>query len=259
VVGGFLAPQQAVDGVSVVGVSLVFSDVVASRLLARGKRHVLCPYLDMLNHASSRSGSRLEYDYFGDAFGASLDPAAGPVPPGAELLISYGDRSNDQLLQYYGFVEAGNPHDSFLVDQQSFLLALGEADPYPKERLRRLSQARVPLTDNTAAVSLTAEGGGPRAMQLARLLFLAEADLADDGASPSSPAGEERARRAVGAAAALVWKQRRDSRLEAAGAGFAKGSPTDAPSRHRGLARAFAAEKERVLERCVAACGGRCE
>ena len=100
---------------------------------------------------------------------------------------------------------------------------------------------------------------GPRAMQLARLLFLAEADLADDGASPSSPAGEERARRAVGAAAALVWKQRRDSRLEAAGAGFAKGSPTDAPSRHRGLARAFAAEKERVLERCVAACGGRCE
>jgi len=32
-------------------VSLVFSDVVASRLLARGKRHVLCPYLDMLNHA----------------------------------------------------------------------------------------------------------------------------------------------------------------------------------------------------------------
>ena len=286
--------------------SLVFSDVVASRLLARGKRHVLCPYLDMLNHASSRSGSRLEcdcpwgapaklatapeppaepssrYDYFGDAFGASLDPAAGPVPPGAELLISYGDRSNDQLLQYYGFVEAGNPHDSFLIDQQSFLLALGEADPYPKERLRRLSQARVPLTDNTAAVSLTAEGGGtrrsrrgglltcgfmlhayraigPRAMQLARLLFLAEADLADDGASPSSPAGEERARRAVGAAAALVWKQRRDSRLEAAGAGFAKGSPTDAPSRHRGLARAFAAEKERVLERCVAACGGRCE
>jgi len=27
VVGGFLAPQQAVDGVSVVGVSPVFSDV----------------------------------------------------------------------------------------------------------------------------------------------------------------------------------------------------------------------------------------
>lgn len=38
---GFLEPQQAVDGVSVVAVSLVFSDVVASRF-ARGKRHVLC-------------------------------------------------------------------------------------------------------------------------------------------------------------------------------------------------------------------------
>ena len=92
-------------------------------------------------------------------------------------------------------------------------------------------------------------------MQLARLLFLAEADLADDGASPSSPAGEERARRAVGAAAALVWKQRRDSRLEAAGAGFAKGSPTDAPSRHRGLARA--PPRHRRVERDALRDGGR--
>lgn len=234
--------------------SLVFSDVVASRLLARGKRHVLCPYLDMLNHASSRSGSRLEcdcpwgapaklatapeppaepssrYDYFGDAFGASLDPAAGPVPPGAELLISYGDRSNDQLLQYYGFVEAGNPHDSFLVDQQSFLLALGEADPYPKERLRRLSQARVPLTDNTAAVSLTAEGGGTRRSRRGGLLtcgFMLHAYRARSardaaGAAPLPRGGGPRRRRRLPlfsrgrGARPPRRRRRRGSRLEAA-------------------------------------------
>jgi hypothetical protein len=41
ILSGVLQPQQAVDGASVVAVSVVFSDVVASRF-ARGKRHVLC-------------------------------------------------------------------------------------------------------------------------------------------------------------------------------------------------------------------------
>ena len=34
---------------------------------------------------------------------------------GTQVFISYGQQSNDSLLQYYGFVEAGNPHDTYVV------------------------------------------------------------------------------------------------------------------------------------------------
>jgi hypothetical protein len=32
-----------------------------------------------------------------------------------EVYISYGPRSNDQLLQYFGFVEVDNPHDVYVM------------------------------------------------------------------------------------------------------------------------------------------------
>ena len=32
----------------------------------------------------------------------------------AQAFISYGDKSNDELLQLFGFVEESNPHDVFL-------------------------------------------------------------------------------------------------------------------------------------------------
>lgn len=31
------------------------------------------------------------------------------------MFISYGPQGNDSLLQFYGFVEAGNPHDTYRV------------------------------------------------------------------------------------------------------------------------------------------------
>ena len=35
------------------------------------------------------------------------------------MFISYGRQGNDSLLQYYGFVEPGNPHDSYTVPDLS--------------------------------------------------------------------------------------------------------------------------------------------
>jgi len=40
---------------------------------------------------------------------------ADALPAGQQVYISYGDRSNDQLLQYYGFVEVDNPHDVYIM------------------------------------------------------------------------------------------------------------------------------------------------
>jgi hypothetical protein len=47
-------------------------------------------------------------------------PAPRSEPPrpraqGEQVFISYGPQGNDSLLQFYGFVEAGNPHDAFRV------------------------------------------------------------------------------------------------------------------------------------------------
>ena len=38
---------------------------------------------------------------------------------GEQVFISYGRQSNDSLLQYYGFVEPGNPHDTYVIPDLS--------------------------------------------------------------------------------------------------------------------------------------------
>ena len=40
--------------------------------------------------------------------------ASEPVRQGAQVLLSYGDKGNDELLQLFGFVKECNPHDTFL-------------------------------------------------------------------------------------------------------------------------------------------------
>jgi hypothetical protein len=46
-------------------------------------------------------------------------------PQGEQVFISYGPQGNDSLLQFYGFVEPGNPHDTYVVPglSQAALLA----------------------------------------------------------------------------------------------------------------------------------------
>lgn len=40
---------------------------------------------------------------------------AGTGRQGQQAFISYGQQSNDKLLQYYGFVEARNPADNYVM------------------------------------------------------------------------------------------------------------------------------------------------
>jgi hypothetical protein len=37
------------------------------------------------------------------------------VEAGEELMISYGDKSNEELLMLYGFAVPGNPHDMIML------------------------------------------------------------------------------------------------------------------------------------------------
>jgi hypothetical protein len=61
----------------------------------------------MFNHKSSVS-SDVAYEYFTNSFACGVGTSHAP---GDQVSISYGRRSNDQLLLYYGFVEADNPDD----------------------------------------------------------------------------------------------------------------------------------------------------
>ena len=54
----------------------------------------------------------MSYEYFGNAFTALAETSFGPRE---EVCLSYGQRSNDQLLQFYGFVENENPYEQYVL------------------------------------------------------------------------------------------------------------------------------------------------
>ena len=54
----------------------------------------------------------ISYAYFQSAIVAT---AGKSFQEGEQVFISYGNQSNDRLLQFYGFVEEDNPNDTFVV------------------------------------------------------------------------------------------------------------------------------------------------
>ena len=95
----------------------------------------------------------MSYNYFSDVFEVRVDQSYGE---GEQVFISYGKQSNDRLLQFYGFVEADNPFDSFdfnltfvelmlkhadsISDPTSFNIPV-PSDPSPPDRIRRIARA----------------------------------------------------------------------------------------------------------------------
>jgi Rubisco LSMT substrate-binding len=165
--------------------------------------------IDMANHHSSKATANVAFEYFGNAYSlattttkhvdtdaVSKQQQQQPQP----LYISYGDRSNDQLLQYYGFVESDNPHDVYLLPPISdWNLAVLEAKcgrTVPPGRLAQLATAiQYQLSSSSSSVDTTddddltmttastpagyvvltrAKGLDPSALQLIRALFATE-------------------------------------------------------------------------------------
>jgi hypothetical protein len=105
--------EQAANGAGVVLCASIFKDFVLPKLF-KSKTYIICPMIDMANHKSSSSAvaGQVSFEYFNNAYSLSIQQA---VAPGDQVYISYGQRSNDQLLQYYGFVELDNPHDVYVM------------------------------------------------------------------------------------------------------------------------------------------------
>jgi Rubisco LSMT substrate-binding len=92
----------------------VLQDFVVPKLFKR-KRYVICPMIDMANHQSAHPPAGVSFEFFGDAYSLAVSSDISTSSNGEEICISYGPRSNDQLLQYYGFVESDNPNDVYVM------------------------------------------------------------------------------------------------------------------------------------------------
>lgn len=103
--------EDAANGAAVVVCGTILKDFVVPKLF-KTKRYVICPVIDMANHRSTLQQGDVSFEFFGDAYSLAATQA---VNQGSELFISYGPRSNDQLLQFYGFVEPNNPHDVYIM------------------------------------------------------------------------------------------------------------------------------------------------
>lgn len=163
--------------------------------------------IDMANHnggggagGSTTNMATVAFEYFGNAYSlaVSTSATAAAADDDAELFISYGDRSNDQLLQYYGFCEPNNPHDVYVLPPilEWDLAALEKTcgRTVPAGRLADLAPAleaieRTAAADDTGKDDLVGGGGGvggivvtrragidPAALQLIRALFATEAE-----------------------------------------------------------------------------------
>ncbi|KAG7350638.1 SET methyltransferase domain containing protein [Nitzschia inconspicua] len=133
--------EQAANGAALVFCGSILRDFVFPKLF-RNKKYVICPVIDMCNHNSLATTANVAYEFFANAYSLST---ISPVPSNSELFISYGSRSNDQLLQYYGFVERDNPHDIYVMQplREWDIAALEKAcgAPFAPGRLQKLDRA----------------------------------------------------------------------------------------------------------------------
>lgn len=195
--------EQAANGAGLVFCAQVLKDFVIPKLFKK-KRYVICPLMDMANHKSLGTTGEVSFEFFGDAYSLAVSNGAS-VPSGKELYISYGTRSNDQLLQYYGFVEPNNPHDIYIMpplrDWNIAELEKACGREFAPGRLQKLQRAGLlgsaasgsnskekDLPDNEEAAN---SGGGvvvtrtagvdPAVMQALRALVSTDAEWEDAG------------------------------------------------------------------------------
>ena len=102
------------------------------------RKYVIAPVIDMFNHTSTVQ-SDVRYEFFYDAFVLAVTNRG--FAPGEQVFISYGPRSNDELLLTYGFVEEHNPHDKYtVVDAERRTLVVLEHDGTVRDRQRVIEQ-----------------------------------------------------------------------------------------------------------------------
>ncbi len=106
--------EQASNGAGLVFCGSVLKDFVFPKLF-KSKKYIICPFIDMANHVGVKEDGNVAFEYFTDGYSLSTRGDGSSIEKGKEVFISYGPRSNDALLQLYGFSEENNAHDVYVM------------------------------------------------------------------------------------------------------------------------------------------------
>jgi len=137
--------EQASNGAGLVLCGSILKDFVFPKLF-KSKKYIICPMVDMANHVGIEEDANVAFEYFtnGYSLNTKADVTLGENSK-EEVFISYGPRSNDALLQQYGFVEADNAHDVYVMPplREWDIAALEEAcgRKFQPGRLQKLERA----------------------------------------------------------------------------------------------------------------------
>jgi len=146
--------EQAANGAAVVFCATIFQNLIVPKIL-KNKTYVICPIIDMANHASNTTKitANVAYEYLRNSYSLSTttilnknsNDETQQHQTEQQVYISYGPRTNDQLLQYFGFVEVDNPNDIYVMPslRQWDISALEKAcgRSFGNDRLVKLERA----------------------------------------------------------------------------------------------------------------------
>lgn len=137
--------------------------------LGDGLEMAMMPMLDAFNHRSSAQND-CAYDGKRNAF---VLTARAPLRKGSEAFLSYGKKSNDELLQLFGFVEESNPHDAFLSIGFEEYLAAPSTGLFASEDAceRRFARLRALGLDASLLGELTSTGAPADMLYALRVLL----------------------------------------------------------------------------------------
>ncbi|KAL0043703.1 hypothetical protein WJX82_004753 [Trebouxia sp. C0006] len=126
----------------------------------------LVPILDIINH-SSTSSSQIEQTWLSNRFEAVIGRQ---IQQGHEIVHSYGDKPNEDFLQYYGFVEIENVHDAYTANLMQWVIQHFHAETGRVQAVEKSKAASKLLRQ----AQLTREGWSPDTMQALHKLLAAE-------------------------------------------------------------------------------------
>lgn len=273
--------EQAANGAGVVFCATILKDFVLPKLL-KAKTFVICPLIDMANHESVGCAADVSFEYFGNAYSLATNKN---IKAGDAVCISYGARSNDQWLQYYGFCETACPEDVYILPslrewpleameqaagravaagrlqalERAGLLGFAGADTANKDdATQNLFDENAANADGGVVVTRTA-GLDPAVWQALRALFCSDAEWQAAGQSVGSfaataPSATTEAAVQAAARCALQWElERKETTLEQDTALWQRMNKSKAVdvSTAEILALQFRIEKKKILQECL--------
>jgi len=145
--------EQAANGAALVICFTILKDFVLPKF-QRKRCYVICPIIDMCNHVGNGESANVAFEYFKNSYTLSVTQNEN-ISSQSQIVINYGPRSNDQLLQYYGFVENYNLYDIYVLPplRQWDIDALEKASgrTFSSDRLKILDKLGL-LGDNPEAI-----------------------------------------------------------------------------------------------------------